>query len=148
MTGITIDIDAAALTPAVQADIAKLAADLAGAPVAASGGTSTAPTSGGTGAAPAAPAGGTGNTYPLAMPAGVTNGAPVTLGSGPNSIVIYIANTPGQATPSQIAVLGTIAGKQIALAGPLTVTSYQGEALNLSQVFTIRGDFAGLTELA
>ena len=143
MTQIRIDIDAAALTPTVLADVTKLAADLAGAPVA-----SGTQTSSGTSPAPAAPTGGTANAYPLQMPSGITNGEPVTLGAGPNAIVIYVANTPGQATPAQFAVLGTIAGKQTALAGPLTVTSYQGEAQSGSQVFTIRGDFSGLTEMA
>lgn len=88
-----------------------------------------------------------GNVYPLAMPAGVAAGAPVTLGTGPNSIVIYASNNPGSGIVNQFAVVGNFGSTQTALAGPLTCSSNVGMSQAGSQVFTINGDFAGLTSV-
>lgn len=88
-----------------------------------------------------------GNVYPLAMPAGVAAGAPVTLGTGPNSIVIYASNNPGSGIVNQFVVVGNFGSTQTALAGPLTCSSNVGMSQAGSQVFTINGDFSGLTSV-
>lgn len=134
---ITIDAPTAAEIAALQA----AANGLAGMPA------NAAPPSNGGGTTPPVTPPASGNVYPLAMPAGVAAGAPVTLGTGPNSIVIYASNNPGSGIVNQFVVVGNFGSTQTALAGPLTCSSNVGMSQAGSQVFTINGDFAGLTSV-
>ena len=83
----------------------------------------------------------------LQMPAGIAIGAPVTLGTGPDQIVLAGSCNPADNFAnnefSLVAVFGTA---QVALTGPLICTSQVGEAAG-SQVFTVSADLAGMTEL-
>lgn len=118
----------------------------------------TAPPAGGTAPPPSGgtatpPAGGSTpppvdtNVYPLTMPDGITAGAPVALGSGPNSIQIYAANNPSGAVANSFVVIANRGATQTAIAGPLLVSSKSGASMSGAQLFTIKGDFAGLTGL-
>jgi len=89
--------------------------------------------------------GGSTNTYPLSMPSGIASGAPVTLGTGSDSIVIYASNNPGSNINNQFVVVANFGATQIAIAGPLTCTGEGGQSLSGTQVFTLKGNFAGLT---
>jgi hypothetical protein len=102
----------------------------------------------GTAAGPTAAQGGAadGNVYPLKMPPGITGGAPVNLGVGPNSLTIAVANNPGSGVSNEFVVLlNRGSAPQVSIAGPFNVTSDVGESLQGSQVFTINGDFTGAT---
>jgi len=120
---------------------APTAAEIAALVAAANGlaGTATTGTGGTGGTTPS------GNVYPLKMPSGITSGAPVTLGSGPNSIVIYASNNPGSGMNNQFVVVADFGTTQTAIAGPLTCTGEGGMSLSGCQIFTINGDFTGLT---
>jgi hypothetical protein len=82
--------------------------------------------------------------YPFAMPSGITGGAPVTLGTGPDTIQMSVANNPGGVV-NQFIVIINQGTTQTAIAGPLTISSDVGEVMTGSQVFTLKGDFTGLT---
>jgi hypothetical protein len=85
------------------------------------------------------------NTYPLAMPSGIAAGAPVTLGTGPNSIQLTLSNNPGTPGNCEFVVIMQQGTVQTAIAGPLTVTAGVGASMAGSQIFTINGDFTGMT---
>ncbi|HEY4173602.1 MAG TPA: hypothetical protein VGM42_11295 [Rhodopila sp.] len=88
-----------------------------------------------------------GNVYPLTMPAGIAAAAPVTLGTGPNSIVIAAANNPGSSLQNQFVVILYQGTTETGIAGPLTVTSDVGASVAGSQVFTLNGTFEGVTAI-
>lgn len=132
---------------AIQADAAAIAGSAApssgGSGTSTTGGTSTGGTTtsgGGTTTPPVST-----QAYPLTMPAGISGGAAVTLGTGPDTIQMATAMTPGITTGAQFLVILNQGSTQTAIAGPLTVSSDAGESLTGDQVFTLKGDFAGAT---
>ncbi len=78
------------------------------------------------------------NAYPLSMPSGIAAGAPVDIGTGPDTIDILMSNALDATKPdSNFAVL--MDGK--AIAGPLTCTSRGGLDKTKSQHFITRGSW-------
>jgi hypothetical protein len=77
----------------------------------------------------------------LAMPAGITNGAPVTIGTGPNSIQLNMGNNlPGNLPPNTPDCVFAVLVDGVAVAGPLTVSGV-GSGGTTGQVFTINGNW-------
>lgn len=88
------------------------------------------------------------NAYPFAMPEGVSNGAAVSWGVGPDILVVNASNNPGGSTQNQFVIIAKRNGKPaVALTGPLTVTSNVGMTLTGAQVFTVRGTFPDLENI-
>lgn len=77
------------------------------------------------------------NVYPLTMPV-ITDGSPVTLGTGPDTIELRLSSQPNDTANCVLAVL--LDGK--AIAGPLTVSAHTGA--DAGQVFSIHGVFGPL----
>ncbi len=77
----------------------------------------------------------------LPMPSGITNGAPVTIGTGPDQIQILIANNPSDASSGLPNNIFVVLMDGTPIAGPLTVTSNGGESIVASQIFTILGSW-------
>ncbi len=106
-------------------------------------GSSTATPGSTTSSTPAIPSSGV--AYPMPMPADLAVAAPVTLGTGPNTIVIVASNNPGSSLQNQFVVILEQGSVQTAIAGPLTVSSDVGASQAGSQVFTLKGTFADIT---
>lgn len=70
------------------------------------------------------------------MPDGISAGAPVNIGNGPDQIQIVAGCNPNHASPP--AVFAVLVNGSV-VAGPLTCTSFGGQAVSNSQVFTIKG---------
>ncbi len=83
----------------------------------------------------------------LQMPAGIAIAAPVTLGTGPDQIVLGGACNPGAGFASNgFSLVGVFGTAQAALTGALECTSQTGIGAG-EQVFTINADLAGMTGL-
>jgi hypothetical protein len=78
-------------------------------------------------------------SYPIPMPPGIAAGAPVTLGAGPDALVLLLANNPNTPLACSVGVL--LNGEP--LAGPLAVSSWAGASGG--QVFTILGNWGTAT---
>ncbi len=107
------------------------------------GGTTTTP--GGTVTPGGTIAPGAGLTFPYPMPANISGGSAVTLGTGPDSIVINASNNPGSPIANQFVVIVEQGTTQTAVAGPLTCSAETGMNMAGDQVFTIFGTFPGIT---
>lgn len=143
---ITINESTWAEVKAVAAAIASSSYAVSGGSTTNGGTTTTSAKSSGTTSTASTPVT-SGQAYPLTMPSGVSNGAGVTLGTGPDTIQMSTAMTPGDTTDAQFLVILNQGTVQTAIAGPLTVSSRAGVSLTGDQVFTIKGDFAGATGL-
>lgn len=78
-----------------------------------------------------------GNTYPLTMQPVASPGATVDIGTGPNTLTLLLACSPG--TPDgQRNVVAVLIGDKV-IAAPLTVSSTSG--MSAGQVFNIHGAF-------
>jgi hypothetical protein len=71
----------------------------------------------------------------LTMTPVTTAGAPVTIGSGPDSLVLLLANFNTASNVVAVSINGVV------VAAPLTVTSGAGMSASTSQVFTINGSW-------
>jgi len=77
------------------------------------------------------------NVYPLKMTPVATPGAPVTLGVGPDSLVLALSSTGASGPPDNVVA---ILMDGVAIAGPLDITNYGGSG----QIFTIQGSWGPL----
>jgi hypothetical protein len=99
-------------------------------------------TQGGTGTTTAS-----GNLYPLAMPSGITGGAPFTIGAGNDTITLLVSNDPGRTGNNEFNLIGNFGTTETAIAAGLVTTAEGGLSAGANQTMTIRGDFSGLTGL-
>ncbi len=79
------------------------------------------------------------NIYPLAMPPGIAAGAPVTLGEGPDTLILQLSSDPASTLANGMLddIVIMIDGNVIA--APLLITATGAGNAALAQTFTIRG---------